>query len=625
MTSLIVRWCAIVLCGGAVLAQAPQAPPQSGLSLGGRVVDTSTRRPVSGASVTIRGPVPLPDPPTLIADAEGRFRFDALRPGRYTLTATAVGYLAGGDHLEAGIAPPDTSVQLEDGVSQTDLQLGLVPPASISGIVVDSDNAPVESAQMGALREVYVAGHRRFEVGGSATSDDAGQFRFGFLAPGRYIVCVIGERITVPVAAQAALDRAASGSPQERMEFQLRARQSGMAFGAERGFAAGDFWIKPGNVSVGPIVTADGTVWSAPDTCNGGARSPLKAPVIALAAGEPRLNEVLVVDLAPAVSVSGQLVGPNGPMPWHGVSIESDGFEALGWMEGMPYAFTTSDGDGRFTFLGVVPGDYQVKAYQVPGATPGAPPGTLPDGEALSGSASLSVGRENVDGVQLRLTAASRVRGRLEFVGSVAAPSTAEILRATVTFTDADGVSTRRAWLRPTVVVQPDGVFDVVGLLPGRYVVAVAPLGPWRIHQALVGGVDVSDVPLELSDAALPEVVIRMTDAPARLTGTVRDEKGLVVPAAHVVAYPVDRTRWVGQGAQPRRQQRVDVRNGVFSIEGLPAGDYFLVPLSQAEATDWQQPARLEAWSSSAMRVTLLDRESRTIDLTLRLRSGGEQ
>lgn len=608
--------CAIA--SGSVLLGMPQAPAQGALSVGGRVVDVGTQGPVAGAAITIRGTAPLPDPPTLVADAEGRFRFDQLRPGRYTIVATAVGYLQGGAHIEDGMPPAELAVTLDAGGSRTDLRIELVKPASIAGFVLDSDNSPVESAQMGALREVYVAGIRRFAVGSAATSDDAGAFRFNSLAPGRYIVCVIGQRLTVPRAVQSLLEGAAAGSPEDQMAFTLTARQSGMELGANRGFAVGDFWLKPGNVSVGPLVTSDGQVWSAPDTCNGGARNPLAAPLITVAAADQRLGETLIVDLERAPSVSGVVTGPEGPMAWQSVALESEGFDALGWTEGLPYAATTTDGAGRFTLLGVAPGNYVLRSYRVPIATPGAPPGTLPEGETLSVQMPVTVGNDDVTNVGVRMEAASQPHGRVVFVGDSPPPTDEQRSRTSIVFASADGITTRAPFLRPAVAVQADGSFRTAGLMSGRYVVTVAPLGPWRLDTAERNGVDVSDAPFVVNHEAQSDIVITMTDEQWRITGTVRDDKAFPVESGHVVVFPTDRARWVGQGAEPRRQRRVDVREGAYGIDGLPAGEYFVLALPASGAGDWQTPQRLAQWAGTAMRITLATRESRTIDLTLR-------
>ncbi len=268
-----------------------------------------------------------------------------------------------------------------------------------------------------------------------------------------------------------------------------------MNLGANRGFAVGDFWLRPGNVSVGPLAASDGQIWSAPDVCNGNARNPLFAPVITLASGDERAGEALIVDLAPAVAVSGLATGPQGPLAWQGLILESEGFDALGWTEGLPYASTSTDGAGRFTFLGVAAGNYVLRTYRIPQVLRGSPPGTAPEGETLSAVVPVSVGREALTDLSVTLTVA-------------------------------------------------------------------------------------------------------------------------VQPSARVV-FPTDRTRWIGQGALPRRQRLVDVRNGSYSVEGLPPGEYFVCAVPVSASGNWQHPDRFAQWAGTAQRVTLGPRESRTIDLTL--------
>jgi hypothetical protein len=606
--------CAIV--AGAVLQGVPQGqvPSRGDLSLGGVVVDAVSQRRVAGAPVMIQGTAPLPDPPTLVADSEGRFRFDGLRPGRYTFVVS--GYLTGTGQATDGLVPADITVILDDGGSRTDLRIGLIPPSSLSGVVVDSDNRPVESVELGAFRETWVAGMRRFLVESAGSSNDAGQFQFGRLSPGRYVVCALNQRLTVPQGAHALYDAAASGSPADRLAFTAMTQRGGLELGGNRGFAVGDLWLKTTSVSMGPLIDSDGQAWSAPDFCSGGSRNPLSAPMITIAAGEHRTGETLVADLDRAVTVSGDVVGPSGPVAWQGVSLESEGFDALGRVEGVPSATTTTDGAGRFTFLGIPPGTYRLRAHRVPVAPVGMPPGTPREGETLVAQADVTVGRDDLKGLSVVMAPVAQVRGRLAFAGSAEPPTAVELAKTTIALPRADGATIGYAHLRPTVTVRADGTFDTVGLLSGRHLISVPAIGPWRLDRADLDGVDVSDVPFVVGPEVTREVVITMTDAQWSLSGTVRDARAVPAAAGRVVVFPTDRTRWTGHGASPRRQRAVNVRDGAYAIDGLPPGDYFVVALPSSVTGEWQTPERFALWAATATRVTLQPRETRTVDLS---------
>jgi hypothetical protein len=57
-------------------------------------------------------------------------------------------------------------------------------------------------------------------------------------------------------------------------------------------------------------------------------------------------------------------------------------------------------------------------------------------------------------------------------------------------------------------------------------------------------------------------------------------------------------------------------RQGAFSFAGVPAGDYFVVAMSNQADANWQNPKTLEMLSRTATLVTLRDGDKRTVDLT---------
>jgi hypothetical protein len=99
-----------------------------------------------------------------------------------------------------------------------------------------------------------------------------------------------------------------------------------------------------------------------------------------------------------------------------------------------------------------------------------------------------------------------------------------------------------------------------------------------------------------------------------RLSGKVRREDGIVDPGAAVVAFPVDRTSWIGPAVR-RFLDAFSDTSGTFALINLPAGEYFVTAIPIAKSELWRDPKLLESLTRSATRITLSPGESRTIDL----------
>ena len=67
--------------------------------------------------------------------------------------------------------------------------------------------------------------------------------------------------------------------------------------------------------------------------------------------------------------------------------------------------------------------------------------------------------------------------------------------------------------------------------------------------------------------------------------------------------------------AMPAGEMLTTLDREGHQLRDLPAGDYLLVAIDDAESAGWQEPFRLDRWRPKAMRVTLLEGDAKVIEL----------
>jgi hypothetical protein len=228
----------------------------------------------------------------------------------------------------------------------------------------------------------------------------------------------------------------------------------------------------------------------------------------------------------------------------------------------------------------------------------------------------VSVGNSDMNDLSVPLRNGLRVSGRVEFMGSAERPTSDQIPAIAVTLEPADGRTTAATG---TVRgrIEPSGTFTTMGVPAGKYVLRVTAPRGWSLRGASFGGQDIVDSPVELRDSDASGVVITFIDRAADLTGSVSAANGSPDATATVIAFPGDRSMWVGTGSSPRRLKNSRTgKDGAYSISGLPAGDYLVAAVPEAAAADWQNPDFLDSLSRSATRVHIDEGEKKSQSLT---------
>ena len=182
------------------------APPSPGATaqMSGRITRSDTGQPVPNATAELASaPVSVASGqftfPSIrrvaSADADGRFQFNNLPAGNYTVTATAEGF-ADGEGFTGWQPPPRAPIMVKAG-DRASRDLVLTPTSAIEVRVLDEFGDPAPGVVLQISQQVSAAGASRFLPGAGVavadSTDDRGWFRVYGLFPGDYYLHALPE------------------------------------------------------------------------------------------------------------------------------------------------------------------------------------------------------------------------------------------------------------------------------------------------------------------------------------------------------------------------------------------------------------------------------------------------
>lgn len=587
--------------------------PVGTATIGGVVTSAATGRPVADVRLTLSGQSNVSGPSrgvapgaigaesgggmflnrVVLSDDQGRYQFDALPAGRFTLTATKNQYLS----TAYGAARPNrpgTTIPVGDGQRMT-IAMVLVRGGVISGTLHGQDGEPLAGAQVRAYRFAYTNGFKRPQNAAFAQTDDRGAYRLTNLAPGEYFVGAAPSANDVQMAESTRSEAAAFASALDA------ARQGG------RAPTTVTFPVPTPAVMTGPPATYLSTYYpSAPALAS--------ASAITVGAGEERQGVDITASLTRASNVSGLVAGMPPPPANVQVSLLNDDPTAdAGGQTARPQT------DGSFTLRGVPPGQYTVVAQVVPG-----PNFQIVNGNIQSGSPQQiepasrlwGRGRVLVDGgadpprVVITLQPPRTVSGTVEF------PPDAPAARRNATISLFPAPSAQQVpQFGPPVqaTVSADGQFTIGGVAAGVYSIRSSG-GPMK--SAMLNGQDILDVPLVVEgDRDVTGMVITLTNQLSQLSGLLTDATGAAASDCTIVVAAADRRYWT-----PASRRILTARPGLdgrYTFNGLPAGDYLVAAVTDIEPGSQFDPDFLNELAGAAVHVTVTDGGKQTRDLRI--------
>jgi protocatechuate 3,4-dioxygenase beta subunit len=165
-------------------------------SIEGIVVRADTEQPIANVQVFLTAGSAPARPLAMAAGsanpiasvttgADGKFAFKDLKPEKYRVSATGNGFGPGefGQRAFDGQGRP---IFLDTGQSVKNANIRMIPAGTVRGRIFDQDGQPATGAPVQLLRAVYDPQGKHFQLGGTASVDDRGEFRIYGVTPGHY-------------------------------------------------------------------------------------------------------------------------------------------------------------------------------------------------------------------------------------------------------------------------------------------------------------------------------------------------------------------------------------------------------------------------------------------------------
>ena len=337
-------------------AQTPAQPPDKA-RVQGIVRAADTGEPLRRARVTLGVAQARATPQVSVTDAEGRFAFLDVAPGRYRLSVERNGFVRQ-EYGQRGAEARNAPLTVNPGQNLDDLEFRLLRAGVITGRVFDEEGDPVSRVRVQVMRYGYEGGRRTLVGTAGESTDDRGEYRIFDLSPGKYF-----------------------------MSATFRAGRAG-----------------PGGVMVGGSSEGEDDTYAS--TYYPGTTDPARAIALELLPGRELSGIDFTLVPMRAIRVRGTVTNSQTGQPARGAQVWLLPRDSGGGIGFLSRSQAAANDAGRFEVRAVTPGTYHLLA-------------SLHEGEAMSvGRLVLEVGSVDLEGASVSIGPGLRVEGRIRIEGA---------------------------------------------------------------------------------------------------------------------------------------------------------------------------------------------------------------
>jgi hypothetical protein len=538
-----IAWCILVSTAFAIQTGSPK--DSAGSTVQGKVLQEAGTEPIRKATVQLTGGDGHSTAEyAATTDADGRFRIENVKPGRYTVTIDHSGLVQSGGRR--------STIVLLPAQGTTDFVFHMQPAAALTGKIVDVDGDPMSDVSVVAHLVGSTSRGMSPRESFAATSNDLGEFRIASLRAGRYMI---------------------EADPPRRPFLEPHPGGNGASNAKDQAIYATTYY--PGTLDQEQSVAIE---------IHAGDETPVN----------------FGLQRSRVYRVSGTVLAvPGGGRPLM-IMLRPKGSDLHNYANGGPQIFRVGEG-GNFEFPSLLPGSYTARLDIIDLHV-----GGLPGIRMARVSQAIEVSDRDVEGLELQPDVGGPVRGKLRMdTGQKFDWTRLEVYFMPIDYSEVMEFSSPGEM--PPRVSQ-DGTFEAKNVPGGNYRFGVGSssntLPDVFTKSVNLAGRDVTDSGFSVSPGMFLDVVISANGG--TIDGTVEDGKGKPVAYAEVVDAPnaERRARWdLYKQVTTDERGHFSLRGlnpgkyTVMAFEELPEGDIrwpnFLTPYeSQGQEIELDEGAR---------------------------------
>jgi hypothetical protein len=462
----------------------------------------------------------------------------------------------------------------------TGIQLAMAPTGSISGRIYDSDGEPLGKAQVQALRAIYKDGRRTLTSVQTVETNDRGEYRLFWLAPGSYYVAAMPD-----IPEVRGMQPGSTGTPTvsvgEPSRFSSNERATMPAIRKRR--------LQGGGIMEETFVPV----------YYPGVADSQSAVAVALAASANigGVDVSVAAGTVPSRHIRGRVIDATTGQPAAGVAVMAI---PVGRGPTITIPGGASDGSGAFDISGATPGTYVVSARA----------------NQTSGLLTIEVGDADVQNLAIVIRPSFTIQGKFIVDGRSRSKLESRIsdLRIAQFVREPNLFGLPGGGPSFSPPPQPDGAFRLDGVEAGDFRVTLRALPPDAYVKSMrLGNADVLDAGLHLNgppDSPL-EIVIG-TDA-GRLSGVVLDARRETLPNRTVVLVPDARVRH-----RPDLYRNVTTDSaGRFTMPGIAPGTYQLFAWEDVQAGAWRDSEIRRPYDGRGKSIQVTEGSDENVQVTV--------